>query len=165
MIENVEYDQAWPDWHIGPEQPVAAHVCVWCAGEVMLPIQLGRLFRLACRSPCRTEPMERALAARPATSVTLASAPGRASSQQSAPAPCAGAPVCNRSRRAKTADRRRPIWDDLLDPAGRPRRVPTRRRRPRFLEDADIGEFRFQVDPDLLLQRDSSWRARSRLTP
>lgn len=55
MIEVGQYNQAWPDWHIGPEQAVKAHR--WVKGRAMLPIHWG-LFVLAMHS--WTEPVERA---------------------------------------------------------------------------------------------------------
>jgi L-ascorbate metabolism protein UlaG (beta-lactamase superfamily) len=58
MIEAGQYDRAWPDWHIGPEQAVAAHRIV--RGKVMLPIHWG-LFPLAYHG--WTEPIERVLVA------------------------------------------------------------------------------------------------------
>jgi L-ascorbate metabolism protein UlaG (beta-lactamase superfamily) len=58
MIEVGQYHRAWPDWHIGPEQAVAAHAMV--GGRVMLPMHWG-LFKLAPHA--WTEPIERTLAA------------------------------------------------------------------------------------------------------
>jgi len=58
MIEVGQYDRAWPDWHLGPEQAVEAHRRV--RGAVMLPVHWG-LFALASHG--WTEPIERALAA------------------------------------------------------------------------------------------------------
>jgi L-ascorbate metabolism protein UlaG (beta-lactamase superfamily) len=58
MIEAGQYDPAWPDWHIGPEQAVRAHQTV--RGRLMLPIHWG-LFTLAYHG--WTEPAERVLAA------------------------------------------------------------------------------------------------------
>jgi L-ascorbate metabolism protein UlaG (beta-lactamase superfamily) len=58
MIEIGQYDQAWPDWHLGPEQAIEAHRRV--RGAVMLPVHWG-LFALASHG--WTEPIERALAA------------------------------------------------------------------------------------------------------
>lgn len=57
MIEAGAYNQAWPDWHLGPEQAVLAHQ--WVRGETMLPIHWG-LFNLAYHG--WTEPIERVLA-------------------------------------------------------------------------------------------------------
>ncbi len=57
MIEVGQYHQAWPDWHLGPEQAVQAHQMV--GGRVMLPVHWG-LFALAYHA--WTEPVERALA-------------------------------------------------------------------------------------------------------
>lgn len=57
LIETGQYNQAWPDWHIGPEQAVIAHEKV--KGKVMFPIHWG-LFQLASHG--WTEPVERAVA-------------------------------------------------------------------------------------------------------
>jgi L-ascorbate metabolism protein UlaG (beta-lactamase superfamily) len=58
MIEVGQYDRAWPDWHLGPEQAVEAHRRV--RGAVMLPVHWD-LFALATHG--WTEPIERAVAA------------------------------------------------------------------------------------------------------
>ena len=58
MIEVGQYHRAWPDWHIGPEQAIAAHAML--RGRVLLPIHWG-LFTLAYHG--WTEPAERAVAA------------------------------------------------------------------------------------------------------
>lgn len=58
LIEVGEYNANWPDWHIGPEQAVAAHRTV--QGGVLIPIHWG-LFNLAPHT--WTEPVERVLAA------------------------------------------------------------------------------------------------------
>jgi L-ascorbate metabolism protein UlaG (beta-lactamase superfamily) len=57
MIEVGAYNQAWPDWHIGPEQAVQAHR--WLDGRVLLPVHWG-LFNLSTHG--WTEPAERVLA-------------------------------------------------------------------------------------------------------
>lgn len=57
MIETGQYDAAWPDWHIGPEQSVIAHQML--KGRILLPIHWG-LFSLAFHG--WTEPIERVLA-------------------------------------------------------------------------------------------------------
>lgn len=54
MVEVGAYGQAWPDWHLGPEQAVQAHRML--QGEVLLPIHWG-LFNLANHG--WTEPIER----------------------------------------------------------------------------------------------------------
>lgn len=59
MFEVGQYNPAWPDWHIGPEQAVEAHQ--WVGGKVFLPVHWG-LFTLAYHG--WTEPVERVLAAR-----------------------------------------------------------------------------------------------------
>jgi L-ascorbate metabolism protein UlaG (beta-lactamase superfamily) len=73
MIEIGQYDQAWPDWHLGPEQAIEAHRRV--RGAVMLPVHWG-LFALASHG--WTEPIERALVAgRDAGAVVISPRPGR----------------------------------------------------------------------------------------
>jgi L-ascorbate metabolism protein UlaG (beta-lactamase superfamily) len=54
MIEVGAYHQAWPDWHMGPEQAVTAHRML--RGKAFLPIHWG-LFDLALHG--WTEPVER----------------------------------------------------------------------------------------------------------
>jgi L-ascorbate metabolism protein UlaG (beta-lactamase superfamily) len=66
MIEVGQYNRAWPDWHIGPEQAVAAHGM--SHGRAMLPMHWG-LFTLAPHG--WTEPIERAVAAGAAASATI----------------------------------------------------------------------------------------------
>jgi L-ascorbate metabolism protein UlaG (beta-lactamase superfamily) len=66
LIEAGQYHQAWPDWHIGPEQAVVAHE--WLRGRVMVPIHWG-LFTLAYHG--WTEPAERVLAESQRAGVTL----------------------------------------------------------------------------------------------
>jgi|CXWL01.1.fsa_nt_gi L-ascorbate metabolism protein UlaG (beta-lactamase superfamily) len=65
MIEVGQYHQAWPDWHIGPEQAVEAHQLT--KGKVFLPVHWG-LFTLAYHG--WTEPVERVLAASKAANAT-----------------------------------------------------------------------------------------------
>jgi L-ascorbate metabolism protein UlaG (beta-lactamase superfamily) len=73
MIEIGQYDQAWPDWHLGPEQALEAHRRV--RGAVMLPVHWG-LFALA--SHVWTEPIERVLAAaRDSGAVLISPRPGQ----------------------------------------------------------------------------------------
>ena len=57
LFESGAYNQAWPDWHLGPEQAVRAHQMV--RGEVLIPVHWG-LFNLAMHA--WTEPAERVLA-------------------------------------------------------------------------------------------------------
>jgi len=81
MIEAGAYNQAWPDWHLGPEQAVRAHQLV--RGKAMLPIHWG-LFDLAYHS--WTEPMERVLRAASARSVAvLAPRPGQSVEPEAPP--------------------------------------------------------------------------------
>lgn len=54
MIEVGAYNQAWPDWHSGPEQAVEAHRML--RGKAFIPIHWG-LFSLAFHN--WTEPVER----------------------------------------------------------------------------------------------------------
>jgi L-ascorbate metabolism protein UlaG (beta-lactamase superfamily) len=58
LIESGQYDAAWPDWHLGPEQAVEADRLV--GGRKMIPVHWG-LIQLAHHS--WTEPVERALVA------------------------------------------------------------------------------------------------------
>jgi L-ascorbate metabolism protein UlaG (beta-lactamase superfamily) len=82
MIEAGQYDRAWPDWHIGPEQAVKAHQLV--GGRVMLPVHWG-LFRLAYHG--WTEPIERVLVAAKKAGVTvIAPRPGESVEPASRPA-------------------------------------------------------------------------------
>lgn len=66
MIEVGQYHRTWPDWHIGPEQAVAAHGLL--RGRTLLPMHWG-LFTLAYHG--WTEPAERVLAAAQAHSVSV----------------------------------------------------------------------------------------------
>jgi L-ascorbate metabolism protein UlaG (beta-lactamase superfamily) len=66
MIEVGQYNRAWPDWHIGPEQALIAHRML--RGKVMLPMHWG-LFKLAPHG--WTEPIERAVAAGAAAGATI----------------------------------------------------------------------------------------------
>ena len=61
MIEVGQYNRAWPDWHIGPEQAVLANHVL--RGRVLLPIHWA-LFALASHG--WTEPGERVLHGKPA---------------------------------------------------------------------------------------------------
>ncbi|RJS23204.1 hypothetical protein DRW03_12900 [Corallococcus sp. H22C18031201] len=82
MIEVGQYHQAWPDWHIGPEQAVRAHQLV--QGRVFLPVHWG-LLGLATHG--WTEPIERALAAADKAGVAvIAPRPGQ-SVEPGAPPP------------------------------------------------------------------------------
>jgi L-ascorbate metabolism protein UlaG (beta-lactamase superfamily) len=58
LIEAGQYDAAWPDWHLGPEQAVEANRLV--GGKKMIPVHWG-LIQLAHHS--WTEPVERVLVA------------------------------------------------------------------------------------------------------
>jgi L-ascorbate metabolism protein UlaG (beta-lactamase superfamily) len=66
MIEVGQYDHAWPDWHIGPEQAVVAHG--WVRGQVMVPIHWAAL---ALAYHAWTEPIERATVAAARAGVTM----------------------------------------------------------------------------------------------
>jgi len=66
VIEVGAYNQAWPDWHIGPEQAVRAHEML--QGGVLLPVHWG-LWNLASHG--WTEPVERVLAAAEKAGVTV----------------------------------------------------------------------------------------------
>ncbi len=67
MLEVGAYGQAWPDWHLGPEQAVRAHQML--QGRTLLPIHWG-LFNLAYHG--WTEPIERVLVAADAQGVQVA---------------------------------------------------------------------------------------------
>ncbi len=83
MIEAGQYHAAWPDWHIGPEQAVAAHTLV--RGRVMLPVHWAA-FTLAYHG--WTEPMERVRAEAARAGVTLvAPKPGQPVEPEAPPAP------------------------------------------------------------------------------
>jgi L-ascorbate metabolism protein UlaG (beta-lactamase superfamily) len=82
MIEAGQYNRAWPDWHIGPEQAVLAHRLV--EGRVMLPIHWG-LFVLAYHG--WTEPIERVLAAARTARVTVVAPRPGESFEPDAPPP------------------------------------------------------------------------------
>lgn len=58
MIDTGQYDRHWPDWHLGPEQAVAAHEAV--RGKHLLPVHWAG-FTLAHHG--WTEPAERIVAA------------------------------------------------------------------------------------------------------
>ena len=82
MIEAGAYGNAWPDWHLGPEQAVTAHGMV--RGQVMMPIHWG-LFDLAYHG--WTEPIERVLVAAESAGVTIvAPRPGQSVEPSSPPA-------------------------------------------------------------------------------
>ncbi|BCP53662.1 MBL fold metallo-hydrolase [Kaistia sp. 32K] len=66
LIDAGQYDETWPDWHLGPELAVDAHLAV--RGKVMLPVHWG-LFKLAHHS--WTEPAERLLRAAQCQSVKV----------------------------------------------------------------------------------------------
>ena len=83
MIEVGQYDRAWPDWHLGPEQAVLAHQAV--QARVMLPIHWA-LWRLAGHG--WTEPGERVRAAAAAAGVTtVMPQPGQSVEPSAPPAP------------------------------------------------------------------------------
>ncbi len=58
MIDIGQYNANWPDWHMGPEQAVKAHIMA--GGETLMGVHWG-LFNLARHS--WTEPIERLLTA------------------------------------------------------------------------------------------------------
>jgi L-ascorbate metabolism protein UlaG (beta-lactamase superfamily) len=66
LIEAGQYDAAWPDWHLGPEQAVEANRLV--GGKKMIPVHWG-LIQLAHHS--WTEPVERVLVAAKCHGVTV----------------------------------------------------------------------------------------------
>lgn len=74
MIEVGAYGQAWPDWHLGPEQAVRAQQML--QGRLLLPVHWG-LFDLAYHG--WTEPIERVLvAAQEAGTAVVTPRPGEA---------------------------------------------------------------------------------------
>jgi L-ascorbate metabolism protein UlaG (beta-lactamase superfamily) len=66
LIEIGQYNRAWPDWHIGPEQAVKA--VPWLRGRALLPVHWG-LLSLAYHG--WTEPIERTLAEAKRLAVTV----------------------------------------------------------------------------------------------
>ncbi|MDB4965456.1 MAG: hypothetical protein JWN44_1145 [Myxococcales bacterium] len=83
MIEVGQYNRAWPDWHIGPEQAVRAHELL--RGRVLLPIHWG-LLTLAFHG--WTEPIERAaVAAKQAGVMILTPRPGQPVEPDAPPSP------------------------------------------------------------------------------
>ena len=86
MIEAGAYDQAWPDWHLGPEQAVEAHRMV--RGRVLRP-STGA-FRPGAHG--WTEPVERVLAAAARASPWLVPRPGEPFEPGTSPPLSAGGP-------------------------------------------------------------------------
>jgi L-ascorbate metabolism protein UlaG (beta-lactamase superfamily) len=82
MIEVGQYNRAWPDWHMGPEQAVKAHQLL--RGRLFIPVHWG-LFALAAHG--WTEPAERAIAAAQAAGVAIAVPRPGQSVEPSAPPP------------------------------------------------------------------------------
>jgi len=66
LVESGQYDAAWPDWHLGPEQAVLSAQRVHA--KALMPVHWG-LFRLAPHG--WTEPVERVLAAARCTDVPV----------------------------------------------------------------------------------------------
>jgi L-ascorbate metabolism protein UlaG (beta-lactamase superfamily) len=67
MVQIGAYGDAWPDWHLGPEDAVRVHQAV--GGRVLLPVHWG-LFTLAYHA--WSEPIERAVVAAAEARVTIA---------------------------------------------------------------------------------------------
>jgi L-ascorbate metabolism protein UlaG (beta-lactamase superfamily) len=81
LIEVGQYGRGWPDWHLGPEQAMAAFQMV--RGRVMLPVHWGK-FALAYHG--WTEPVERALvAAARAGALILTPRPGQSVEPEAPP--------------------------------------------------------------------------------
>jgi L-ascorbate metabolism protein UlaG (beta-lactamase superfamily) len=81
MLEIGQYNVAWPDWHMGPERAVEAHVRL--RGRVLLAVHWG-LFTLAYHG--WTEPIERLLAAaRPRGVSVLTPKPGELVEPEASP--------------------------------------------------------------------------------
>lgn len=73
LVEAGQYDAAWPDWHLGPEQAVLSAQAV--GAKALIPVHWG-LFRLAPHG--WTEPVERVLvAARCANLPVITPRPGQ----------------------------------------------------------------------------------------
>jgi L-ascorbate metabolism protein UlaG (beta-lactamase superfamily) len=74
LVEAGQYDAAWPDWHLGPEQAVLSAQRVHA--KALIPVHWG-LFRLAPHG--WTEPVERVLAAARCTGLpVITPRPGQA---------------------------------------------------------------------------------------
>ncbi len=83
LIEIGQYHGAWPDWHIGPEQAIAAHQML--RGKIFFPIHWG-LLKLAYHG--WTEPIERATVAAEKANVSMVSPkPGEGILPDAPPAP------------------------------------------------------------------------------
>jgi len=83
LLEVGEYGRSWPDWHMGPEQAVAAHQML--QGRVLLPVHWG-LVNLAFHT--WTEPIERAVVAADKARVTiLQPRPGESVEPEARPEP------------------------------------------------------------------------------
>lgn len=83
LFEVGQYHGSWPDWHIGPEQAVAAHGLV--RSKLLFPMHWG-LLGLAFHG--WTEPIERVLAAAETSGVpVVAPRPGQSVEPAAAPAP------------------------------------------------------------------------------
>jgi L-ascorbate metabolism protein UlaG (beta-lactamase superfamily) len=67
MVQIGAYGDAWPDWHLGPEDAVRVHQAV--GGRVLLPVHWG-LFTLAYHA--WSEPIERAVVAAAEARVRIA---------------------------------------------------------------------------------------------
>jgi hypothetical protein len=104
MIEIGQYDESWPDWHLGPEQAVEPHRRV--RGAVMLPVHWG-LFALASHG--WTEPIERVLAAaRDAGAVVISPSAGAERRAHRGEAPGALVARTAMAHRDGESDRRAP---------------------------------------------------------
>jgi L-ascorbate metabolism protein UlaG (beta-lactamase superfamily) len=83
LLEVGEYGRSWPDWHMGPEQAIAAHQML--QGRVLLPVHWG-LVNLAFHA--WTEPIERALVAAQKAGVTITQPrPGESLEPEARPEP------------------------------------------------------------------------------
>jgi L-ascorbate metabolism protein UlaG (beta-lactamase superfamily) len=80
MIEVGQYGNAWPDWHVGPEQAVEAHQMV--KGRLLLPVHWGAI-TLAYHG--WTEPIERVIVAASAAGVSIVAPRPGESFEPSAP--------------------------------------------------------------------------------
>lgn len=74
LMQIGAYDDAWPDWHLTPEQAITAHGML--RGRTLLPVHWG-LFNLAYHS--WREPIDRLITAGAAQLITIATPrPGEA---------------------------------------------------------------------------------------
>jgi L-ascorbate metabolism protein UlaG (beta-lactamase superfamily) len=98
MIEVGQYDQAWPDWHLGPEQAIEAHRRV--RGSVMLPVHWGSSPSRRTVGPSRSSECLSPLA--PLVQSSLLLGRDKASSQPRRGRRSIGGPRCHGARLRRT---------------------------------------------------------------